>query len=335
MYVGSVKFFKHLIIGTLLLIIAIVSVLIFTVFYYIFYANAIKSSAEPVSYAESLSTIDDISEHMTADTSEQTILDSTDQTNAENSGQPMQNTDVKTTAENSKQPSVTDNPKPYQRLYPDLYCTKSSEKIEQAKTVYLTFDDGPSKETVELLKILKENNVKATFFVIGKADETSKAILKQITDEGHTIGVHSYTHIYKEIYESVEAYLKDFNSMSNLIYEATGVKPNIYRFPGGSINSYNEGTYRVIIEEMNRRGFTYYDWNVSSVDTNSNSSAKMIYRNVVDQVSNHSRSIVLFHDSSGKCQTVQALDGIIQELKKQGYTFDRLSNKIKPIIFNK
>jgi peptidoglycan/xylan/chitin deacetylase (PgdA/CDA1 family) len=285
----------------------------------VFYANAIKSSAEPALYVESLSTIDD----------------STDQMNADTSGQPIQDTDGKMTAENSNQPIVTDKQKPYQLLYPNLYCTKSSEEINQVKTIYLTFDDGPSKETVELLKILKDNNVKATFFVIGKADETSKSILKQIADEGHTIGVHSYTHIYKEIYESVEAYLKDFNSMSNLIYEATGLKPSIYRFPGGSVNSYNEGTYRDIIEEMNRRGFTYYDWNVSSVDTNSNNTAKTLYRNVVNQVSNHSRSIVLFHDSSGKRQTVQALDGIIKDLKEQGYTFDSLSNKIKPIIFNK
>lgn len=313
MYLGSVRFFKHLIIGTLILIIVLVSVLILNISHIIHYSNgavrigvvnniAAKNDNSKLSMALSSTTVD-ASTSTTADASASTVASS-----------------IK---------------KSYQLLFPDLYCIKSNETVVQDNTVYLTFDDGPSQQTLKILDILKENNIKATFFVVGKTDETSKRIMQQIVDEGHAIGVHSYTHIYEEVYRSVEAYLDDFYAMYNLIYEATGVKPNIFRFPGGSINSYNKGIYKDIIEEMNRRGFTYYDWNVSAVDMGGGATVKSIYNNVMTEVVNHSRSIVLFHDSGEKSHTVESLVKIIKDLKKDGYTFDSLSNKIKPIIFIK
>jgi len=305
---GSVRFFKNLIIGTISLILLLISVLIFNSFHYILYStgteNPDKSALSPSVKERSFENL----------------------SNSYEIG-------METTTNNGTRVVVSDIKKPYQLLFPDLYGNESSEAIIQNKTVYLTFDDGPSQQTLDILKILSENNVKATFFVIGKTDETSRTIMKQIVDEGHTIGVHSYTHNYEKIYTSVDAYLDDFNNMNNLIYEATGIHPSIFRFPGGSINSYNDGTYKDIIEEMSRRGFTYYDWNVSSLDTLSDATVASINSNVVDEVSKHSRSIVLFHDSDGKIQTVNSLDGIIKDLKDYGYTVDSLTNKIKPIIF--
>ena len=305
---GSVRFFKNIIIGTILLVFLLISVLIFNSFHYILYSTGTESPDKVVlSSPVNESSFEDLS-------------------NSYEVG-------METTTNNGARTVVSDTKKAYQLLYPDLYCNEYSEAIIQNNTVYLTFDDGPSQQTLNILKILRENHVKATFFVIGKTDQASRTIMKQIVDEGHTIGIHSYTHNYEKIYTSVEAYLDDFNNMNNLIYEATGVKPSIFRFPGGSVNSYNDGIYKDIIEEMGRRGFTYYDWNVSSLDTLSNATVASINSNVIDEVSNHSRSIVLFHDSNGKIQTVNSLDGIIKDLKNYGYTLDSLTNKIKPIIF--
>lgn len=128
--------------------------------------------------------------------------------------------------------------------------------------VYLTFDDGPSARTDEILEILDKYGVKATFFVVGANEEGDLERMQKIVAAGHTLAIHSYSHDYKKIYASVEAYLEDFNQMFCQIYEATGVKPQIFRFPGGSVNSYNVGIHQQLIAEMTRRGFVYFDWNV-------------------------------------------------------------------------
>lgn len=233
----------------------------------------------------------------------------------------------------SSQAAPVDPQSPYWQLYPDLYCEKPQESIKQDKTVYLTFDDGPSRQTPKVLDILKENDVKATFFVVGRSDEDSRALMKRIVDEGHTIGLHSYSHNYKKVYQSVTAFLDDYNALNTLVYEATGVKPTIFRFPGGSINDFDRNVYPAITAEMKRRGYTYFDWNVSSGDTDPKSTPDSIYHNIVDHASKNSRSIVLMHDSAPKTAVVSALDGIIKELKRQGYTFSSLSNDVRPIVF--
>ena len=132
--------------------------------------------------------------------------------------------------------------------------------------VYLTFDDGPSARTDEILEILDKYGVKATFFVVGANEEGDLERMQKIVAAGHTLAIHSYSHDYKKIYASVEAYLEDFNQMFCQIYEATGVKPQIFRFPGGSVNSYNVGIHQQLIAEMTRRGFVYFDWNVANGD---------------------------------------------------------------------
>ncbi len=225
----------------------------------------------------------------------------------------------------------------YQSLYPDLYVPVV-EKIpgkEGDKVVYLTFDDGPSSQTEALLDVLDEQGVKATFFVVGqgKGEAQCKAWLKEIADRGHTIGVHSYSHDYQQIYASVEAFLEDFQQMHDWIVEATGQKPTIFRFAGGSVNDYNQENCRAIIEEMTRRGYTYFDWNVDSGDSTLGQGGEAIRETTVEGILQRDKSVVLLHNSSTKAETVAQVGEIIAACKREGYRFDVLDPSVKPFTF--
>ena len=225
---------------------------------------------------------------------------------------------------------------PYQKLYPDLYCTPPTEPVYLEKVICLTFDDGPSDHTEEILDILAQNDVKATFFVVGRSHDTpaGREALQRIVREGHTLGIHSYSHDYLQIYTSVESFLADFNEMFTYIQSVTGVTPTIFRFPGGSVNTYNSGVYREIISEMTRRGFTYFDWNLAAGDAATAAvSAAQISDNILSGALGVMRGIVLLHDSSGKQATVDALPEVIAGLRDQGFTFAALSNEVQPIHF--
>ena len=229
----------------------------------------------------------------------------------------------------------------YQLGYSEIYNTAEinnglemtfTGEVAEIRTVYLTFDDGPSERTDEILDILKEYDIKATFFVVSSS-ENSRKTLKRIYDEGHTIGVHSATHSYKEIYKDVDSFLSDFEVCYSYIEDTTGTAPEIFRFPGGSINSYNKTVYKDIIDEMGRRGFTYFDWNVSSEDATKNCSEDSIYNNVIKGCSRYINSVVLMHDSKPKKDTVSALKRIIPTLLEQGYTFGKLDENVTPTVF--
>ena len=175
--------------------------------------------------------------------------------------------------------------------------------------VYLTFDDGPSANTDQILDILDEYGVKATFFVVGKEGYNDQ--YRRIVEEGHTLGMHSYSHVYRDIYESVEAYEK----LHTYLYELTGVDSRIVRLPGGSSNTVSKDKIQDIIAYLGQQGMTYYDWNVSSGDAASGYvSAQQIADNVLNHVSEHHTSIVLMHDASGKNTTVEALPIILEKI---------------------
>lgn len=223
----------------------------------------------------------------------------------------------------------------YQLEYPDLYAVRPERKPKsEDKLVYLTFDDGPSKQTPQILDILDQYHAKATFFVVYKNDEFSNAMYKEIVDRGHTIGVHSAIHEYKVIYSSVEDYLADFNKMYQHIYNLTGVKVDLFRFPGGSINAYNQSTYQPIIAEMLRRGFTFHDWSVSSGDASTKATEKTIYSTVVENVMKKNKSVVLMHDSINRDLTVNVLPEIIEDIQQAGYLFDKLDATVAPFLFS-
>lgn len=223
----------------------------------------------------------------------------------------------------------------YQELYPELYAREHGwNTVNKKKVCYLTFDDGPSARTPEVLDILDRYGVKATFFVVGKDTEQSKQWMKQIVDRGHTIGVHSYTHTYRKIYDSVEAYLDDFAQEYHIIEEATGAAPQIFRFPGGSINAYNGQIYQEIVAEMTRRGFVYFDWNRSNGDAVRKSpAASVLARNALDKLGSSSRVILLMHDSKGHTNTVAALPAIIEGYLNAGYTLEALTPEVRPIVY--
>lgn len=253
-------------------------------------------------------------------------------------GEP-ENTGGEDPGDTSEGPSQEENGGPehpaYQDLYPELYAEPHDwNSVVEEKVVYLTFDDGPSARTPEILEILDRYGIKATFFTVGKDSEQGRQWMRDIVAAGHTLGIHSYTHNYEKIYDSVEAYLDDFARMYELILEATGTAPRIFRFPGGSVNAHNGAIYQEIVSEMIRRGFVYYDWNRQNGDAvRKPPSAAVLARNALDKLGTSSRVIVLMHDSSSHVNTVAALPAIIEGYQQAGYTLKALTPEVKPIIY--
>ena len=229
------------------------------------------------------------------------------------------------------------DPPDYENLYPDFYAPQPYAATERAEnTIYLTFDDGPSDRTDEILAVLAEKNVKATFFVTGKSNEKDLERMRRIVDEGHTIGMHSYSHVYATVYASVEGFLDDFYKNFVQIREATGQSPTVFRFPGGSINGYDGGFYKEIISEMIRRGFVPFDWNISSEDavTTRIQSANTLTANVVRGARGKVRGFVLFHDSETKTTTPRALASTIDQLRAMGFDFSAITPTTLPVLYN-
>lgn len=185
--------------------------------------------------------------------------------------------------------------------------------------VYLTFDDGPSSNTAQILDILKKYNLKATFFVIGREGEEYEELYRRIVEEGHTLAMHSYTHKYKVLYESLESFVEDFSKIQNYLYKVTGKECLYYRFPGGSSNHVSNTDMSEFISYLNEQGITYFDWNVSSGDATSQAyTPEELVQNVMTDVVKYKTSIVLMHDAETKTSTVQALEPMIQTLQSMG-----------------
>lgn len=224
--------------------------------------------------------------------------------------------------------------KKYQSIYPDMYASEFIAAENEGKIAYLTFDDGPSNLTPQVLDVLDEYDIKATFFVTYKESEDLQKYYKQIVDEGHTIAVHTASHDYEDIYKSVYAYMDDFYKMYDHIYETTGVRSSLFRFPGGSHNGYGFGNAMPsIILEMERRGFKYYDWNVSTGDGGNWVTPDDILNRVKDQSAGRDKLVVLMHDSASKHATLEALPSVIEYLKSEGYAFGALSSDVEPVQF--
>lgn len=203
------------------------------------------------------------------------------------------------------------------------------------KVIYLTFDDGPSTLTVPLLNVLDKYHVKATFFVVGVNDKDEVSDLKEIARRGYAIGVHSYTHDYRQIYASPEAFFSDFDKMHSLIKNATGIDTKIYRFPGGSVNTYNKKTRKAIIQGLKQRGYVFFDWNAGGGDAVVHPQAAKILSEALTTTHMHNNSIVLFHNSSVKSATLSIIPQFISTLQKEGYTFAALNPSVdnRPFIF--
>lgn len=218
----------------------------------------------------------------------------------------------------------------YSSLYPDLYVEKICPECvdKEKKIAYLSFDDGPSSNTEKILQILKEKDAVATFFILGSTmDEQGENTLKQMVNQGCKIGIHTYSHKQKEIYSSVKGFLDDFHKVYEQIYEITGEKVNIFRFPWGSYNSFSKPIKKSLIAEMERRGFTYYDWNVSAEDSVGHPTNSSIMKNILKDVKRYNQPVILMHDSCVNKLTVQTLPSIIDTLKELGYSFGTLDQR--------
>ena len=200
--------------------------------------------------------------------------------------------------------------------------------------VYLTFDGGPDENTNEILDVLAKYNVKATFFVIGNESDEMKTVYQRIVDEGHTLGMHSYSNSYSKIYSSPEAFEKDVAKLNAYLKEVTGEESRYYRFPGGSNNEISNADMSEFIHVLNEKQIIYFDWNISAGDTASDYSAQDIVTNVTEGVSKYKTSVVLLHDGDDKSTTVEALGPLIealQEMKAKILPIDENTNVIQYI----
>ena len=195
----------------------------------------------------------------------------------------------------------------------------------EGKVVYLTFDDGPSAYTSELLDVLDAYGAKATFFVVGSG---SGNMMRQIVKRGHSIGIHTVSHDYGQIYSSPEAYFDDLMKMQSIIYDHTGVKTTLMRFPGGSSNLVSrhscEGIMTFLTQAVQDAGFQYFDWNVYSGDAGETKRTEKVVENVIGGIQEHRVSIVLQHDIHK--YSVDAVEDILRWGKRNGYEFLALQN---------
>ena len=229
------------------------------------------------------------------------------------------------------------NSKERAKLVTEEYQNQIADGIVQGidyyfnpKTMYLTFDDGPTKENTErVLDVLKERNIKATFFLIGENVRKYPEIAKRIVKEGHSIGVHCDSHDYDKIYESVDSYVRDFKAAQKTIFDITGVETNIFRFPGGSINSHNKNVREDIINEMTKRGYIFFDWNASLEDSVKQIEPDEIIANGVSTTFGRKKVVMLAHDvvyNTGIC-----LNELLDKFPE--YEMKPITVEVEPIQF--
>lgn len=203
------------------------------------------------------------------------------------------------------------------------------------KVIYLTFDDGPGPYTARLLEILRKYNAKVTFFVTGYNNNYNN-LLKQEVDEGHTVGLHSYTHDYATIYSSIEAYMDDLIKIQNKVKEHTGIESKIIRFPGGSSNTvsrkYKMGIMSEATSKVEELGFRYFDWTIASGDAGNTKDPNQIFINVTSKLKEESPNVILMHDI--KSYTIDSIERIIEYGLANGYVFAPLTME-SPIVHDK
>lgn len=238
-------------------------------------------------------------------------------------------TESSETSENTESPKLTTAEdgklnSPEKISITEIASTAKAPNPDGSRTIYLTFDDGPGPYTAKLLDILKKYNVKATFFVTGAGDDS---LIVREANEGHTVALHTMTHNYAYVYSSIANYFDDLYQIQSRVKNLTGQTPTIIRFPGGSSNLVSaryDGGSRImssLVNEVSARGFTYFDWNVSSGDAGAPLSSEQIYQNVTENLK-PGASVVLQHDI--KDYSVDAVERIIEYGQKNGYTFKKL-----------
>jgi peptidoglycan/xylan/chitin deacetylase (PgdA/CDA1 family) len=201
-------------------------------------------------------------------------------------------------------------------ISPTVATAPQNPTLADQKTAYLTFDDGSSQNTPHLLDILKENNVKATFFVVamGKDTPEKRAWMQMEVADGNTIGVHSFTHKYSYIYQNEANFLTDFNEMKNIIVSATGVVPH------------GKPIMPLLLQDVEKMGITPVDWNAGGMDaTDPVPSTETIVNGVVNECARLKTAVILLHDSQPHESSIDAVPEIIAKLRAMGFVFKPLT----------
>lgn len=202
----------------------------------------------------------------------------------------------------------------YEKIVTGIDTPENMAAEGDVHKVYLTFDSVPGANTMEILDILEQYQVKATFFVTGDESEEMKEVYRRIVEDGHTLGMHSYSNQYSTIYASTDAFLEDYERLALYLEEVTGVKSLYYRFPGGSSNEISNVNMAEFAHILNGKGITYFDWNVSAGDAAASYAAEDVVSNVTKGVKAYKTSVVLLHDGANKAETVKALGALIEKL---------------------
>lgn len=215
-------------------------------------------------------------------------------------------------------------------IYKDDATAVNSEVEE--KVIYLTFDDGPSKNTQDVLDVLAKYDVKATFFVTGQQSDYLDFI-KQEAEAGHAIGVHTYSHDFKEIYADTKAYFADLEKMNDIIKEQTGSESRILRFPGGSSNTvsrkYCQGIMTSLSGMVKEKGYEYIDWNASNGDGDCSGDASAMVQQAIREAKDKDQVMMLMHDGSCNAATAKALPEIIEYFQAAGYVFKPITTDVE------
>lgn len=201
------------------------------------------------------------------------------------------------------------------------------------KRVFLTFDDGPSKSvTIPILDILKQNNVKATFFVLGSNAERYPEIVKRAYQEGHYIANHSFTHVYSNIYSSPQAVLDEYNRTEIAIKNAIGdqtYNSRVFRFPGGTSGGKYANIKAEAVNLLNQNNVAHLDWNALTADAAGLDNVNDMMNYVETTMGNKNSVVILMHDIGTKKSTYELLPQLIQALKEKGYVFENIYDILK------
>ena len=216
----------------------------------------------------------------------------------------------------SKDAEVSVEPDPYANVITGINSLENMAKDGDKHRVYLTFDCNPGENTEAILDILARYNLKATFFVVGDETGENDAIYQRIVNEGHTLGMNSYSNQYSSIYSSAQSFEEDYTKISDFIYETTGIESKLYRFPGGSSNRISNVNMAEFVRILNQKGVVYFDWNVSAGDTAVDYTVDDVISNVTEGIMQYKTSVVLLHDDDNKTVTVEALEPLINKLKQ-------------------
>ena len=211
---------------------------------------------------------------------------------------------------------------------------------EDQKIAYLTFDDGPSTNTMDILEILDRYKIKATFFVKGNEEPYAKKCYEEMISRGHEIALHSYTHDYSIVYRSTNSFFEDLNRLETMLEKEYGIKSRIVRLPGGSRNRLRQQAstkpiINGILQQLTDKGYIYTDWNVDSTDGISPTiSEHQIITSIQKGLKDQKHVNILLHDINSMKNTVKALPRIIEILKKEGYIFDTIDETTPKVQFN-